>query len=324
MTKYINDYHHLFSPYYSTNYTQKYLKTAYTELQIKNAGTYSYDNCNKFIAYIENGILYFKQIAVVPIQLKPLILYYGFTHFLKACLLVIDPLYPETTTVLSHGVSTRKRKKQQYEFLFDEVKIQRHGLFSHTAEKLFGIKQLENEKLAMIDLLQELPELSPLFKRLKNKWTCAEISMNPEKLQLQLSDSILDEYKMTAERFMELLKLKWGLPVQSFQHAEGTLHIALEQPFQAVLGYRPVRFNIESQSYHLSLQKEGIATSLPDLLILYLLLYNLSMISRYETEWWSDLFKEMPFYDLPFIVNLLDTAENKIPFLITNWLDQMS
>ena len=28
---------------------------------------------------------------------------------------------------------------------------------------------------------------------------------------------------------------------------------------------------------------------LPELLIHYLLLYNLSMISRYETDWWYDL-----------------------------------
>ena len=323
MAKLTNDYHDLFSPYYSTNYTQKYLKTAYTQSEIMNAGTYSYDNCNKFISYIENGLLYFKQLEVVPIQLKPLILYYGLTHFLKACLLVVDPHYPETTSVLSHGVSTRKRKKQQYEFLFDEVKIQKHGLFTHTAEKIFQIKHLENEKIAMIDLLHELPELEPLFIKLKNKRTCVEAHFNPEQSLVLIPESILDQYKMTAERFKEYLKSKWGLPIQELHQEGQIIYMQLEQTYQPKPGSRPFRFNIQSRTYHLSLQKEGIATTLPDLLILYLLLYNLSMISRYETEWWSDLFKEMPFYDLPFISHLLNIAEDKIPLLISEWLNHI-
>ena len=319
MTKVTNDYHLLFSPYYSTNYTQKFLKTAYTHLKITNAGTYSYDNCTKFISYIENGLLYFKQLKMLPIQLKPLILYYGFTHFLKACLLVVDPLYPETTAVLSHGVSTRKRKKQQYEFLLDEVKIQRHGLFTHTAEKLFELKHLENEKIAMMDLLYELPELQPLFKRLKNKRTCTEVHFVSEQSLLTIPESILDHFKMTPERFTEYLKSKWSLPIKGFQQDGVRISLYLDPAYRPIPGCRPFRFNSQSQTYHLSLQKEGIINTLPDLLVLYLLLYNLSMISRYETEWWSDLFKEMPFYDLPFIDQLINIAEDKIPLLISEW-----
>ncbi len=324
MAKQQHDCNHLFSPYYSTNYTQKYLKKAYHTLELPNADTYSYDNCNKFISYLENGIIYFKQLDNLPIQLKPLLLYYGFTHFLKACLLVVDPLYPETTAVLSHGVSTRKKKKQQYEFLFDEIKIQRHGLFTHTAEKIFGIKHLENEKIAMIDLLQEIPELGPLFQRLKNKDTSAEVIFNKEQHIAVLPSFILDYYKMTSERFKDYLNTKWGLSIQGIYQEEKTLHLQLKQGDFPKVGSIPFRFNIHSDTFHLSLHKEGIASSLPDLLIIYLLLYNLSMISRYETEWWSDLFKEMPFYDLPFINSLLGIAELKIPFLISDWLENFS
>ncbi len=321
MAKQQYDYNHLFSPYYSTNYTQKYLKNAYNKLGLLNADTYSYDNCNKFISYLETGILYFKQLDTLPIQLKPLLLYYGFTHFLKACLLVVDPLYPETTAVLSHGVSTRKKKKQQYEFLFDEIKIQRHGLFTHTAEKIYGIKQLENEKIAMIDILQEIPELGTLFKRLKNKCTNIEVLFNKEHTVVSLPTFVLDQYKMTSERFKDFLSSKWELPIQGISQDGKIMHLHFKKAYLPILGDIPFRFNIHSDTFHLSLQKEGLASTLPDLLILYLLLYNLSMISRYETEWWSDLFKEMPFYDLPFINSLLSIAEIKIPFLISEWLD---
>lgn len=321
MTKFTSDNLHLFSPYYSSIFTQKYLRKAYNQSEIIKADTYSYENCNKFISYIENGSLYFKQIEVVPIQLKPLLLYYGFTHFLKACLLVVDPLYPETTAVLSHGVSTRKKKKQQYEFLLDEVKIQRHGLFTHIAEKIFHIKQLDSEKIAMIDLLQEIPELGTLFIKLKNKWTSAEVTFDQEQNVVKMPEAILDEYKMTAERFKEHIKSKWDIPILKIQKNKQILNMYFEKPYHPFPGGMPFRFNIHSGEYSLSLQKQGIASTLPDLLIFYLLLYNLSMISRYETEWWSELFKEMPFYDLPFIDSLLNVAEIKIPLLVSEWLN---
>ncbi len=54
-----------------------------------------------------------------------MLLFYGMSQLFKACLLTIDPNYPESTTVLAHGVTTRKRKKQGYQFLEDEVKVQK-------------------------------------------------------------------------------------------------------------------------------------------------------------------------------------------------------
>ena len=323
MDKPANDFHHLFIPYYSTNYTQKYLQKAYIGLNTTKADIYSYDNCNKFISYIENGLLYFKQLDCIPIQLKPLLLYYGFTHFLKACLLIVDPLYPQTTAVLSHGVSTRKKKKQQYEFLYDEIKIQRHGLFTHTAEKLFDLNHLENEKIAMVDLLMELPELEPIFNKIKNKRTSVEVQFNQQHTIAYIPEYVLDHYKMTADRFKEHIKSKWDIPILGVQQDGNMLSLHFEHVYEPIHGNLPFRLNIQTGKHYLSLQKEGVTTTLPDILILYLLLYNLSMISRYETEWWSDLFKEMPFYDLPFIQSLLNIAERKVPQLITEWLDRV-
>ena len=103
-------------------------------------------------------------------------LFYGFVHLIKACLLTEDPGYPENTSVLAHGVSTRKRKKQQYEFLKDEVKFQRNGLFSCMLEKMFNIKHLEGDKATMICLLQQIPEINPLFIQLERKNTFGNLN----------------------------------------------------------------------------------------------------------------------------------------------------
>ena len=78
-------------------------------------------------------------------------------------MLTIDPNYPSTTAV-AHGVSSRKRKKQRYHFLEDEVKIQKNGLFSHVAEQLFHIKPLEAEKFNMLELMGNIPELQNLLR----------------------------------------------------------------------------------------------------------------------------------------------------------------
>ena len=58
---------------------------------------------------------------------------------------------------------------------------------------------------------------------------------------------------------------------------------------------------------------------LPELLIHYLLLYNLSMISRYETDWWYDLLGSYSSEDYPFIYQFLSISAQKIPYYISNF-----
>lgn len=85
----------------------------------------SFENCYPFIYYLEHGKNYYELYKVAPFSIQPMLLFYGISQLFKACLLTIDPNYPESTTVLAHGVTTRKRKKQGYQFLEDEVKVQK-------------------------------------------------------------------------------------------------------------------------------------------------------------------------------------------------------
>jgi hypothetical protein len=81
----------------------------------------------------------------------------------------------------------------------------------------------------------------------------------------------------------------------------------------------PIKYNLELESYTLPLNKNNLF-HFPELLIHYLLLYNLSMIARYETEWWGELTKMMPNRDYPFINSFLDITQLKGPFLIYQFL----
>jgi hypothetical protein len=44
------------------------------------------------------------------------------------------------------------------------------------------------------------------------------------------------------------------------------------------------------------------------------------MISRYETEWWSELLQNSSTKDLPFIQHFIDITTVKVPFLLSEFL----
>ncbi|GAK11978.1 hypothetical protein JCM19039_1704 [Geomicrobium sp. JCM 19039] len=159
------------------------------------------------------------------VHIQPLLLYYSFTEFMKAIVLFHDPEYPSTTSVLQHGVSTRKRKKKDYRFIDDEVKIQQNGLLPLLNRKMFHVKMNDGERFTMGKLFGELDDLRAILqhdRRLSN------------------------------------------------QHKD--------------------------------------ARNLPALFVHYLILYNLSMICRYETEWWGELISSRSSIDLPLIEHYLRIA----------------
>lgn len=301
-----------FSCFYSAEYSQVHLKRCYQKGSVENPEQKSYENCYAFLYYLEHGQIYYEQAEKAPLILKPILLFYGLVHLIKACILTTDPAYPETTAVLAHGVSTRKKKKQNYLFFQDEIKIQKNGLFPFMSEKLFHMKQLEGEKVIMEELLQLIPELDDLFFLLNGKRTFAKIHLLNE--QFEIPEAILDHYHMTENRFKEYFPTKFKNGIEFTN--EG---LSFKLNNQIHLDVSPLKFNYEGKFHAIPLHKSNLFT-LPELLIHYLLLYNLSMIARYETEWWSELTKMMPNRDYPFIDTFLAITMKKGPFLIYQYL----
>lgn len=301
--------------YFSATNTQQFLKNGYEKKQINEAELKAYENCYPFIYYLEHGKIYFNQAKQAPLIIQPILLFYGLIHLLKACILTVDPNYPETTSVLAHGVSTRKRKKQQYLFFQDEVKIQKSGLFPFISEQLFHMEQLEGEKISMSSLLKQIPELSDLFFELEGKPSFIQIFHDEEEFYIPLT--VLDRFHMTENRFIDYFQSK-NLAAFSFQRQEKSALI-FKKDCSTGFGLSPIKYNLLSQSYALPLTKDRVI-QFQELLIHYLLLYNLSMIARYETEWWSELVKTMPNKDYPFIESFLQITLEKGPFLIHQFL----
>ncbi|MFZ7946867.1 YaaC family protein [Neobacillus sp. 19] len=301
-----------FSSFFSAEYCQRYLKTSYQKLKLENPEQKSYENGYAFLYYLEHGKVYYEQAEKSPLILQPILLFYGLVHLIKACILSTDPFYPETTAVLAHGVSTRKRKKQNYLFFQDEVKFQKNGLFPFMSEKLFHMKQLEGEKVIMEELLQLIPELDELFFLLEGKRTFAKLTWDENRLIIP--ETVLDYYHMTEDRFKEYLTSKF---IKGAEFSGEGLGLVLND--NESIAVSPLKFHLEDGFTALPLIKNHLI-AFPELLIHYLLLYNLSMIARYETEWWSELTKMMPNQDYPFIASFLDITLTKGPFLIYQYL----
>lgn len=300
--------------FFSAEYSQAYLKKCYRKINIDQPDMKSFENCYPFMYYLEHGKLYYEQAEKSPLAIQPILLFYGLVHLIKACILTVEPDYPETTSVLAHGVSTRKRKKQQYSFTDDEVKFQKNGLFSLMAEKMFHMKQLEGEKATMSDLLELIPELSGIYSDLRGK-QIFEVVKDAES-GFSLPKSIIDQFHMTENRFKEFFQTKSSIPV-SF--VEDPSHIRFEAHLSGASEPLPLKYNLEEQHYVFPLNK-GDLFLFPELLLHYLLLYNLGMIARYETEWWSELIKMMPNEDYPLIQSFLKSTLKKGPYLIYQYL----
>ncbi|MDY0394731.1 YaaC family protein [Virgibacillus halophilus] len=142
---------------------QDYLKQCYEKIPGVDAEKKSYENANTFLYYLAHGRQFYENGKNLDLLLQPLLYFYGMVHLLKACLLTERPEYPESTSVLAHGVSARKRKKRNYIFSEDEVRIQHNGLLPYFTKHLFHLKYLPFEKIDMSRLLRLIPEISPLF-----------------------------------------------------------------------------------------------------------------------------------------------------------------
>ncbi|MFC0470333.1 YaaC family protein [Halalkalibacter kiskunsagensis] len=310
----------LFIPFYSATFSRKFLTERYEENQIAQPKTTSYHTCSSFMYHLQHGQLYFKHASIVPIELKPILVFYGYVQLLKACILTLDPNYPESSQVLAHGVTTRKRKKSSYRFLDDEVKIQKNGLFSHFLDKMFHVKHQEGEKYQMLTLLRHIADMHSLFTRINKEELSYQGRMTANRVYI--SAKILDSYHMTANRFEQYLEANTvEVTSKRFQVSDqkGQLEITLPSS-PSIWRSNPWLFNYKGEIFLLKDKEHTNSYKLPELATHFLLLYNLSMICRYEAEWWGDLIHTFDGVDYPYIAHYLTIAERKIPLLISSFL----
>ncbi|MFV8830449.1 YaaC family protein [Alkalihalobacterium sp. APHAB7] len=306
-------------PFRSTNYTQSILKICYEAKAIKDSDVLAFQNTYPFIYYLEHGEKYFSQVQTSPIEIKPVLLFYGMVQLMKACLLLNDPHYPETSQVLAHGVTTRKRKKSQYIFLDDEVKIQKNGLLTHFSDKMFHVKHFSSEKYKMRLLLRQIWETHSLFTQIEKKKKPSQLHIS--NVAVKLPNKILDDYQFGPSSFCSYLseRSKHSYKPKLDHQTNGHFLITINSPISSIQCHPFLYDGIEK--YYLSPYKSDLL-DIPEVIAHYLILYNLSMICRYETEWWGELFHHYPESDYPFIYKFLSIAAEKVPLLLFLLIDK--
>ncbi|HLS08935.1 YaaC family protein [Lentibacillus sp.] len=310
---------HFFTYLQSQQTARDYLHSCYQQLDGVDAAIKSFENGHKFMHYLEHGIRFYENGKQMETLMQPMLFFYGMVHLLKAALLTIRPNYPESTAILAHGVSSRKRKKKDYTFMDDEVKIQYNGLFPYVSEHLFSIGRTPFEKIKMEQLFSLIPEMDSMFKfhHMEKMIKVGNIGAT----RLQFPTFVLDNFYLTAKAFIKRIK-PYLPPVSQTEATAASLHVALEAPFNPVHN-SPFFIDTYDRAGYFPVQR-GNFLPISEIMIHYLLLYNLSMLCRYETEWWGDLLAAKPDKDYPFIKHFLTITAEKIPYLLGKYMLQMN
>jgi len=308
---------YMFFTYLQSEETSRnFLAQCYQQLENVDAEKKSYENCRAFMYCLNHGMQMYEQGKKVSSIMQPILYFYGMVHLVKGCLLTIRPEYPESTSLLAHGVTARKRKKKNYSFMKDEVKVQHKGLFPYMAAHLLSSKTIPFEKIKMEDLLALIPEMLPLFE-FQNRQKLIAVGKKHSPF-LEFPASLLDSYHLTEKAFIN--KIKNYLPEIRFVDIDKKM-IRMEAAGEIEEGRTPFFIHASTQLLYFPAER-NLLLSVSEIMVHYLLLYNLSMLSRYETEWWGDLFAAKSESDYPFILGFLQCTREKIPALLEKILEK--
>ncbi|MFB4163652.1 YaaC family protein [Alteribacillus sp. JSM 102045] len=299
-----------FSPYESQEVLRRWLLETYLlrpDLK-KEAYEWSYQNASIFHYEWLIGRNYWIEGIHSSLLVKPLLLFYGLTHLLKGLVLIVDPSYPSTVEVLAHGVTSRKRKKKGYTFLDDEIKIQKKGFFPHFSQFMFHMKHSTGEKWKMSELLLLIEEILPLYCKVKGTGDLPRIDINNSYLMIETPQPI---YQEDIKSFSNTLE-NMGIQLQGIKQVNDT---SVSLKINKLTEHQKSLFLENNNQLFLPPLRSAHDRLLPKLCVHYLLLYNLSMICRYEGEWWGELISLQYSEDYPFIKTYLTAAEGSIPSL---------
>lgn len=303
-----------FSYLTSQQTAQVYLQSCYEKINEQDVESKSYQNYHALLYYLDHGRKFYEIGDKVDLFAKPVLYFYGLTHLIKACLLTRRPYYPETTVLLSHGVTSRKRKKRNYTFLTDEVKVQVNGLFPYFSKHLYSINPVPFEKIPMVDLFSLIPEMQTFFS-FQGTEKMVVVGTVESKV-LQFPTTILDHYHVTKDSFLKRIK-PYISKVKHVEELKSVMNVQLDKKIESFNG--PFYKHVDDHRIFFPLSREHFLP-ISDVMIHYLLLYNLSMLCRYEAEWWGDLLSSKPEIDYPFIVQFLDITAKKIPKILEDEL----
>lgn len=313
----------LFTYFENEDITKNLLYTAYlTQEKDKEALALAYQNTVKFIYLLKQGVAYFEAARKSELMVQPLLLYYGMASFMKVLILLHDPYYPSSTTVLQHGLTTRKKKRMNYSFINDVVKIQKDGLLPHFSKAVFKESLETNSKYLISHLISLLPELQPCLHILFKTRTMLPVTIEQ-----------IDENTYTflfSKQDLEQEKLHFSTIYHLFQTSpliNEEITILDEQLAIVMKITKPIHElkQIHNQVYEDYLGKyyfyfKDHVPTMAEIVIYNLIMFVLGMLCRYDTEQWGEIMYSIHSPDLFLIKEFVQVTLRKFPNIILNYL----
>lgn len=314
----------LFTYFENEEITKNLLYTAYLAREKdKEALTLAYQNTVKFIYLLKQGVTYFEAARNSELMVQPLLLYYGMTSLMKMLILLHDPHYPSSTLVLQHGLTTRKKKKMNYSFFSDVVKIQKDGLLPHFYKTVFAEGLESNKRYVISHLLGLIPELQTCLHILFKSRTMLPVTVEQRDERTYLFSFAKQDLEQEKLHFSSIYHLFQTAPSDNIKK----INILDEQLAIVMKTERPIHplKPIHNQVYedytgkHYFYFKEQ-APNLGEIVIYNLIMFVLGMLCRYDTEQWGEIIYSLHSADLFLIKELIQLTLRKFPNIVLNYL----
>lgn len=282
--------------------SRKFLSQCYTNREWEHPDRLAFQQSTRYLYLWRQARLFYQTAESADLSIQPLLLFYGCTHLLKGMLITRDPAYPQNSRMLQHGVASRKAKRQAYVLMQDEIRPQKEGFFSHLSQT-FRLTPLR-DRYSVQDLfasLAEMNEICAALSEIQPHWTRLQLSLPvhegatssrreadgyrvtfPVKTEgsLAYSNDTLKQYiQRLAPSTISLNTIGW--------EAWSNRQMFLSQFALSQLEQHPLFYLHDRTLFFWNGSAESLP--LPQWASHFLLLYQLGMLCRYETEWWGEL-----------------------------------
>jgi hypothetical protein len=313
-------------------FSRKWLQEKYVQQNHPHADRAAFKNVQAFTAYISQAKAIFTTYSQNSFWVQPLLLYYGMISLWKALILTFDTDYPQNSSVLRHGLSTRKRKKENYQFFQDEIRVQSNGLFPFIAHRLQPALQ-PGQSYTPQELFSMVPELQSSYQSLFSTPSLLPVTLKTAQTNrvdnqgtaFDLSDQVLDIWHLTAPAFVHKLNRSCHqsfFSLDASHSRQGTLsliwkHEQISHVNKWGKGFaHPWFYEDHKGNYYLWLGSHRPQQPLQEIFALHMLLFSLSMLCRYETPLWGEMTDTSLTEAAILIQQLLPLVKRKFPHLI--------
>lgn len=309
----------------SPSYAVSVLATAYQQLGFTPPKSSIIEASFAMSSAVVQMTSYFVAANSIALGSRPILLYYGMLHLAKAVAIIANPYYGDTLESQKHGLSIR-RKKGRYEYFKDRVFIQKNGVFLdwytslQQLTKVWPIsgmavyandsaEHLAHASLPVMELWRCLPDLSLLLSIIGKSTRCTHIC--PSDVDEALSHPLHHIERLAQNVGLEAQTLQQHL--QQFYYPSSNIHAwaCIDRNHSLPSSAEP-QFSICVPPLSPILLNDF---SFPEPLVYFALLFQLSMLQRYEPMEWVSLTNDPMSMEYMIIEILSDNTLSLTPYL---------